>query len=105
MSTIFSIVELSPLEMIIHLTFCLLVSYTSCEEEMKLFADIPSSEDRSDFDSFPLVSRTVREIDWCPGVEEVEEVREVEQELYKKVTVSEHVTAQHVTDRNSGAEG
>ena len=64
MSTIFSIVELSPLEMNIYLTFCLLVSYTSCEEEMKLFADIPSPEDRSNFDSFPLVSRTVREIDW-----------------------------------------
>ena len=34
--------------------------------QVKIFHDIPSEEDRSNFDSFPLRSRTVGDLDWCP---------------------------------------
>ena len=37
------------------------------------------------------------------GVEEVEEVREVQGELYRRVSVSEHVNVTPVTDTLSGA--
>ena len=104
----------------IYLQICLLISCFSDGQQIKLFNDIPSQEDKSNFDSFPLVSRTVKEIVWCEveypipyksfdlclkGVEEIDEVREVEGELYSKVTVTERITKQHVTDYNSGAEG
>ena len=41
----------------------------------------------------------------CQDVEEMEEVREVEGELYSKVSVVQHITAKHVKDPNSGASG
>ena len=44
-------------------------------------------------------------ISGCQGVDQIDEVREVERELYSKVSVFQHVTAKHVSDTNTGASG
>ena len=49
----------------IYLQLCLMVSCSTRGQQIRLFNDIPSQEDKSNFDSFPLVSRTVKEIVWC----------------------------------------
>lgn len=63
----------------------LLSSLVFCQAETtRLFSDIPSQADRARFDSFPLVSRTVREASWCEGVQEVAEVRQVGGQTFTK---------------------
>ena len=54
--------------MVNYLQLCLLFSCRVCQQgqqEPKLFNDLPSDDLKIKFDSFPLVSRTVQEIDWC----------------------------------------
>ena len=41
----------------------------------------------------------------CQGVDEIEEVRELEGELYSKVSVFQHIVSKQVTDSNSQAAG
>ena len=40
-------------------------SFIMCAQGVKLFNDLPSEDLKRNFDSFPLASRTVQEIDWC----------------------------------------
>ena len=110
--------------MICYLELCLLFSSIISIQDIKLLNELPSEDLRENFDSFPLVSRTVQESDWCKvsqkysvrdlacsvisgcqGVDQIDEVREVEGELYSKVSVFQHITAKHVRDTNSGAAG
>ena len=51
--------------MIRYLGYCLLFPSIISIKDIKLFSDLPSEDLRKNFDSFPLVSRTVQEIDWC----------------------------------------
>ena len=41
----------------------------------------------------------------CQGVDEIDEVREVEGELYSKVSVFQHIVSKHVTDSNNRTSG
>ena len=45
--------------------FSLLPPSMWCQGDIQQYTEIPSSEDRDNFDSFPLLERTVREADWC----------------------------------------
>ena len=54
-----------PLKMISNLEFCLLFSIIICVQNKKLFDELPSEDLKRNFDTFPLISRTVQEIDWC----------------------------------------
>ena len=51
--------------MICYLEFCLIFSSIIYVQVIRLFNDLPSEDLKRNFDSFPLVSRTVQEIDWC----------------------------------------
>ena len=84
---------------------CLLFSPVFCQDQVKQFTDIPSAEDRARFASFPLVSSTVRQADWCEGVEEVEEVREVEGKLYTKQYLLDKTQTRHIVDSTGGPGG
>ena len=83
----------------------LIISHIYCKEDLKLFHEIPSEEARNNFDSFPLVSKTIRETDWCKGVEEVEEVREVNNKLYKKEYLLDNTQTRHIVDPSGGPGG
>ena len=91
------------LEMIHFLLLALLLSSTSCSSQTKLLDDLQSDEDKNNFDSFPLVSRTVTQLEECEGVSEVSEVRDVRGELVSKLSLLEHIEATPVTDTLSGA--
>ena len=82
-----------------------LFSQSFCEDQVKQFTDIPSEEDRNNFGSLPLVSRTVRRADWCEGVEEAEEVREVEGQLYRKEYLIDNTQTRQVVDSTGGPGG
>ena len=81
---------------------CLLFSPVFCQDQVKQFTDIPSAEDRARFASFPLVSSTVRQADWCEGVEEV---REVEGKLYSKQYLLDKTQTRHIVDSTGGPGG
>ena len=51
--------------MFYYLKFCLLIFSSVSLRAPKLYNDLPSDDLKTKFDSFPLVSRTVQEIDWC----------------------------------------
>ena len=51
--------------MFYYLKFFFLISSSVSVREPKLYNDLPSDDLKMNFDSFPLLSRTVQEIDWC----------------------------------------
>ena len=93
------------MRIISYLQLSLLFSQAFSEDQVKQFTDIPSEEDRNNFGSLPLVSRTVRQADWCEGVEEAEEVREVEGQLYRKEYLIDNTQTRQVVDSTGGPGG
>ena len=93
------------MRIISYLQLSLLFSQAFSEDQVKQFTDIPSEEDRNNFGSLPLVSRTVRRADWCEGVEEAEEVREVEGQLYRKEYLIDNTQTRQVVDSTGGPGG
>ena len=93
------------IRIICSLQFSFLFSQAFCKDQAKHFTDIPSEEDRNNFGSFPLVSRAVRQADWCEGVGEVEEVREVEGKLYRREYLLDNTQTRHILDSTGGPGG
>ena len=91
-----------------HMRLCVfscLVLSRQTRTQTPPFSEIPSGEDRDKFDSFPLVTRTVKEAAWCDGVQEVKEIREVGGSLYSKEFLLDNTQTRHVIDPQGGHGG
>jgi len=54
--------------------------------EIDLFDNILSDEVKEEFDKYPLIRKVSRPSEWCEGVQEVEEVREIDGVHYSKTS-------------------